>query len=100
MAALTFRPSSNDMAPANTRAVYSPRLSPAQAEQPSTAAGFCARSRSAAARPATNRAGCGGRSPGEAALMQTRLEAVGTSEVILLNPLGAPGVQVTDVSEA
>ena len=56
----TLMPSSKLSAPANTRAVYSPRLSPAVAAQPSTAAGLSARRRSTAASPATNSAGCAG----------------------------------------
>ncbi len=55
----TFKPSLKVMVPAKTSAVNSPRLSPAVALQPSTEPGESARSFSTAARPATNRAGCG-----------------------------------------
>ena len=53
----TRRPSAKLSAPANARAVYSPRLRPAAATQWSTAAGWSWRSASRAARLATNRAG-------------------------------------------
>ena len=54
----TRRPSSKDIAPANTSAVYSPRLKPAAREQRVTVSGDSARNFSTAARPATKSAGC------------------------------------------
>ena len=53
----TVSPSSNDIAPANTSAVYSPRLSPAVATTSLTASGSAALSCSRAARLATKMAG-------------------------------------------
>ena len=49
----TRSPSSKDIAPANTSAVYSPRLSPAAREHEATVSGDSALSFSTAARPAT-----------------------------------------------
>ena len=53
----TRSPSRKLIAPANTRAVYSPRLRPAAPAQPATASGSLSRSDSSAAKLVTKRAG-------------------------------------------
>jgi hypothetical protein len=54
----TLKPSSNDIAPAKTSAVYSPKLKPAHLAQFAIAAGSSTRSFSTAASPDRNSAGC------------------------------------------
>ena len=53
----SISPSSKSMTPANTMAVYSPKLSPAVASQARTTSGDSARSDSSAARLVTKIAG-------------------------------------------